>query len=134
VTVPNHEHRFEATKPEVVFEDGAAIFIVECDYVEITSAVTSERHDETFYGTGAECEKTRKYRFDASYIWYPDGQGAPFPGLDDEFPPKMEHAFMMIETRLAEGSNEVQITKFDPDKENGEVRVEWNDWELVYKP
>jgi len=65
-----HKHEFIARDDDDgwLYEDGAVHIIAECDYAEVTSAQHSEKHDETFYGYGAECEASRTYRFDLTTI------------------------------------------------------------------
>ena len=65
-----HQHNFIARDDDDgwLYEDGAVHIIAECDHAEVTSAKHSEKHDETFYGYGAECEASRTYRFDLTTI------------------------------------------------------------------
>lgn len=54
-----HEHEWRP-EPAVVEHDEYVYVAYECMWAEVTSATTSERHDETFYGYGAECAATKR--------------------------------------------------------------------------
>jgi hypothetical protein len=128
--VPPHDHEYrplDETRP--LFEDWAAIFQQECDFAEIVGAVHSERHDEVFHGTGAECDETRKVRMDASYLWYPGGRGVPVTDRKDACE---EVADLVDEIESAAGNGDAAITSLDPDPEDGEVRVQHRNYTLVY--
>lgn len=59
----DHEHEFIVDGPdEVIVEfDGDYVYAsVQCDHAPVLSAVTSERHDETFYEHGPRCEVTQR--------------------------------------------------------------------------
>lgn len=53
-----HEHEWMDEAPDV-FWDGDVFVSWTCGWVEITGSQHSERHDETFYETGAECCATK---------------------------------------------------------------------------
>lgn len=117
----SHEHHWMPEVNAPIFEDGAAIFHEECEYAEGE------------WGEGWQCEETRTYRFEASYIWYPNGQGGPIPHISDgEMPERMELGFANAE-RDANNMNADHID-VDPHPEDGEVRVENDGWTVVYKP
>lgn len=61
-----HEHTFVEWDVEAV--DCTAYVYQPCEYVEITSAQTSARHDETFYGTGYECDASRTCTYELQRI------------------------------------------------------------------
>lgn len=65
--VEPHEHEFFEPDSEII-EDGAWIAIYNCSHAEVTGSQTSERHDETFYEYGAECEATKWIRLDVGLI------------------------------------------------------------------
>ena len=65
-----HQHEWHVREDEsaLLYEDGAVFIEEDCEYVEITGSSYSEKHDETFYGTGYECDATRRHRFDLTGI------------------------------------------------------------------
>lgn len=60
----SHEWHVHQNPDAVIVEDGAIHITEGCEWVEVTGASHSERHDETFYSYGAECDATRSHRFD----------------------------------------------------------------------
>jgi len=62
-----HEHEFE-WEHDPIFEDGAAIFVERCQYVEILGSHTSERYDETFYNEGPRCEEEQRVRLELTHF------------------------------------------------------------------
>jgi len=135
--VPDHEHEWvpvEVDNP--ILEDMAAIFHEECRWAEVTSAVTSEKHDETFYGYGAECEAERHYRFELAYVELPCGQRLDRNDIDrleeqgDELFETVLDAVIGAERAFPEDTEVVDI---DPDSEVGQVVVRWDGYELRYE-
>ena len=65
-----HEHEYTVHEDDDswLYEDGAVIITEECRHEEILSSAHSERHDETFYETGPQCDSYRSYRFDLTTI------------------------------------------------------------------
>jgi hypothetical protein len=125
-----HNHEFRLTHESPVFEDGAAIFIEACEWVEILGSVTSERHDETFYNEGAECDETRSYRMELDELYRNGELWLSFP-LDRELTTEEEIAIM----ELAETANEgnAVIEELDPDPDDGCVIVSYNNLKIIYK-
>jgi len=137
-SVPEHDHEWmpiDGLSP--VLEDMAAIFHEQCRWVEVTSAVTSEKHDETFYAYGAECEAERHYRFELSYVDLPE-QGR----LDrDDIDRLEEEGYELFETVLdvvigAERAfpEDTEVVDIDPDPDVGQVVIRYNGYELRYGP
>jgi len=129
-----HEHRWEPVDGcYPIFEDLAAIFHEACRWQPTKVAGHSERLDETFYEpVGPECDAERHVRFDASYIWYPNGQGAPVPEPGEELPERMEEG--LIEVEQAAATDDAELVDVDPDPDHGEVRAKYDGWTVVYKP
>ncbi len=65
-----HEHEWIVPEDESAYcyEDGAMHINRECNWVEVTGSAHSEKHDETFYSYGAECDAHEVYRFDLTKI------------------------------------------------------------------
>lgn len=131
--VPNHEHEWmpvEGLSP--VLEDMAAIFHEQCTWAEVASAVTSEKHDETFYGYGAECEAERHYRFDLAYVIDESGQRLDRNDID-----RLEDDETVIEAVIATEQafpEETEVVEIDPDRNEGRVVIEHNGVEIGYGP
>lgn len=124
--VDTHDHEWRLVDGmNPIIEDGAAIFREECDWVEITSSTHSEKHDETFYGEGAQCDATRSFRMEAKSVTK-KREGKPdieylIDGHYDEEP-----ALIAVESSG-------EITMVDPEKNYGSVRVETENWSVTYK-
>lgn len=128
--VATHDHEWHTTEDTPILEDGAAHFTEKCEWVEITSAVTSEKHDETFYGTGAECDEVRHFRMELAEV----------TRLLDSLKDMTikESAFnrnwgilWKIEEHVA--SSDWEIVSLDPDRNDGELVVENDDYRLTYR-
>lgn len=57
-----HEHEW-CLEPRVEWDEDVFVTF-DCEYVEITGSVTSDRLDETFYEEGAECLATKTLVYD----------------------------------------------------------------------
>jgi hypothetical protein len=67
--IDTHEHDWYPVEGRYpLYEDGALIFQLECEWVEINGATHSEKHDEVFYDEGAECNETKTVRFDIEEV------------------------------------------------------------------
>lgn len=130
--VSNHNHEWRPTGEGPLIEDGAAIFYEYCDWVEITGSSHSKKLDETFYETGAECEETRSYRFEYSTLESPQGKIFELPTISewDSIDDEIQERIMTLEQR---DSEDVEMS-IDPDKNSGEVTIEYEGWKLTYEP
>jgi len=128
----SHDHRWSPLQGPT-FEDGAAIFVRECEWKNVQNAERGYK-GETVVTESIPCEKTQRYRFEPSYIWYPSGKGAPIKTINglDQLPVDMEHGLIQTEKAAQRGDEDVSI-EVDPDPESGSVRVEWNGWTVIYK-
>jgi len=63
-----HEYRVPDSDDAFIYEDGAIIIFEECVHEDVLSSTHSERHDETFYETGPQCDHSRSHRFDLTTI------------------------------------------------------------------
>lgn len=126
----SHEHDFEFRERSPVFEDWAAIFRMECRHRTVLDAEKGYE-GEMVVTNAIECEEVRNVRYDASYLWYPNGQGAPVPEPGEELPPRMESALIEVEQAAATGDADI-ITMEPPDIGN-RVVVEYDDWRVIYK-
>jgi len=65
-----HEHKYRVPEDDsaFIYEDGAIIIFEECVHENVLSSTHSERHDETFYETGPQCDHSRSHRFDLTTI------------------------------------------------------------------
>jgi hypothetical protein len=62
---------------EPEFLEQRVIVVMECNFVEVTSRRHSEKHDETFYGTGRECENQRVIELEQAEVTPLDGPTHP---------------------------------------------------------
>ena len=122
----SHKHEWVTTEDPLI-EDGAAIFHEHCNWKEVTSAVHSAKHDETFYGYGGECEEARHYRMEASTIMH-KRNSKPHIGyiVDGNLPYFMEEKFAHVEQY---GS----IIDLYPDEDCGFVIVESSEARVHYE-
>jgi len=119
-------------REQPVFEDGAAIFIEVCRW-QPTKTHTDHARDEIYHEPiGPKCGEERRTRMDASYIWYPSGQGAPVPEPGKELPERIEEG--LIEVEQAAATDDAELVNVDPDPDCGEVRAKYDGWTVVYKP
>lgn len=132
--IATHDHEWRLDEESPIIEDGAAIFMEDCTWAEVTSAVTSEKHDETFYGYGAECEESRSYRFEYSHLVLGDGTKIELPTIEnwDEVSEMANEMVEYIEEAYYNGTADVISVK--PDKKSGEVVIAAYNWELRYEP
>jgi hypothetical protein len=123
--IEEHEHQFFPIDSEPILEDGKAILHLKCDHV--TELNTEQGYDgERIVTEGIPCEAGERHEWEASYMWYPNGQGAPIPDPSEEMPPEMEHAMMMVEQKG-------EIIEFDDDPAYGHVKVAWDGYKVVYR-
>lgn len=136
-SIPDHEHEWmpvEGLSP--VLEDMAAIFHEECRWAEVTSAVTSEKHDETFYGYGAECEAERHYRFELAYIVDESGTRLDRDDIDrleEEGHERFETILDAVIGTEQGFPEETEVVDIDPDRHEGQVVVRHEGFELGYE-
>jgi hypothetical protein len=120
--VDTHDHEWRLQNAEPALEDGRAIFMEECGWVEITGTATSERLDETFYETGAECDEVNRYWFNAERA---ERKHENSSNTEYNYAP-----FEAVEDVEING----EIVDCDSDKDLGRVEVETDDWIVIYKP
>jgi hypothetical protein len=124
--IDTHEHEWRPQNGDnPVIEDGAVIFFEECDWVEVTGSTHSEKHDETFHSYGADCEATRSWRMEATSFTKkresePDVEYLIGEGHDEE-------------PALIAAESQGEITMCDPEKIGGSVRVETEEWAVLYE-
>jgi hypothetical protein len=130
--ISTHDHEWRPVEEAPIIEDGAAIFHERCTWAEVTSATTSEKHDETFYGYGAECEETRSYRFEYSHLILGDGTEIELPEITEwEEADEMEAEMVeYIEEAYHNGDADINVC---PAREYGEVVISAFNWELHYE-
>ena len=143
---PSHEHEWMPAHDEnPILEDMAAIFTEVCDWVEITGSYTDDARDETYYETGAECDATRRYRFELAYIKFIDDDDQSMTikrsALDHAIEESEEADLMLLETITAieiahhHGDDEIEVVSCDPDSDSGEFVVLYDDAvEVGYGP
>jgi len=135
-----HEHEWQPDSDSLVIEDGAAIFHERCGWAEVTSSSYSEKHDETFYGYGAECEATRSYRFEYSTLEAPDGSEVDVDPIEEWGEEPLMSAYICTRVRIAENgfhsdNNYHEVTlDVDPDPETGQVTITHRGWQLHFRP
>ena len=122
MSLQTHEHEWRLKNHVPIVEDGKAIFQQECGYAEVVSAQHSERHDETFYGYGAECEEENQYVFRAERAERKQENG---DNIEYNYAP-----FEAIEDAEING----EIKESDPDENFGRVVMEGDEWIVIYKP
>lgn len=127
----HHKHDWRPVEEPPVFEDAAAIFFEECDWVEITGATTSEKYDETFYSTGAECDATRSYRMEEVWVEKIRDDAPNVRYLRDSTP---RYDRIAEEATMALSSSGFPIEGIDPDKTYGEVVAANDNWRIKYEP
>jgi hypothetical protein len=124
-----HDHEWRPIEDSPIIEDGAAIFREECNWAEVTSAVTSEKHDETFYGYGAECDETRHYRMEVAWAEKKRDDAPNIIYLASEF----DHFPLVKERALIDAHSNGKLTDVDPDKAYGGVKAETDNWRVKFK-
>jgi hypothetical protein len=136
VDVPDHDHEWMPVGELVpVLEDWAAIFYEECEWAEIVDSVTDHQRDETYYETGEECEAERHYRFELDYVIDEPGQRLDRDGLDAlEGDERFETVIEAVIATERAFPDETEIVDIDPDRDNGQVVVQHNGFELGYRP
>lgn len=123
---PDHSHDHEwypMDGLDPIFEDGAAIFHEQCEYAEGQ------------WGEGWECEESRYYRFEYDTLETQAGKCIDLPTISewDNVSPEIEEMVMHVEEALVNGHDGV-VVKVDPDPDDGEVSVEYDDYVLTYAP
>jgi hypothetical protein len=105
-----HDHEYRPRHDRFpLFEDGAAIFFLECEYTEITGSVTDHERDETYYSEGYSCDKTKTIRFNLKEIREPVENGQELVKEEGKIP---EEVWIQID-ELSNGANE----HFNPELE-----------------
>lgn len=135
--VPAHDHEWmpvEGMHP--VLEDMAAIFHEECRFAEVVDTYTDHRRDETYYETGAECDAERYYRFELAYV-KTDGERLDRDDIDRLEQDGDDRFETVIETVIAAERafpEETEVVDIDPDRQEGQVVVRFDGFELGYGP
>jgi hypothetical protein len=130
----DHEHEWEMDdhRADPIIEDGAAIFHLQCRYVEGR------------YGEGWKCEETKTYRFEYNTLVTPFCRGDEcyeLPEIDEwendciseDFDDYIGKAVIEVEERFHSGDKDVTI-EVDPDPDDGEVVIKWHGLELSFTP
>lgn len=120
----HHEHEWlQDEDPEFHMEDGAAIFIEECWYAEGE------------YGQGWECEETRSYRFEYDTLELLDGGEIDLPEIGEwgKLDEDLAEVIIAIEEAWHNGDSRASIN-VHPDKEHGEVTLDFLGYTLCYRP
>jgi len=60
---PQHQHEYPPESVDVEIDEYIYVYW-HCNYAEVTSAQHSAKHDETFYGYGAECDTQKTVTYD----------------------------------------------------------------------
>jgi hypothetical protein len=134
--IPDHDHEWmpvEGLSP--VLEDMAAIFHEQCHWAEVTSAVTSKKHDETFYGYGAECTDERHYRHELAYVELPCGQRLDrddINRLEQNDDPLFETVLDVVIGAERAFPEDTEVVDIDPDPDVGQVVIRYDGYELGY--
>lgn len=136
----SHRHEFIWEEVEPVAEDGCVIFTAECTYAEVVSSVTSERHDETFRGTGYECEETRQRVFGLEkleMLYKDEWIEIPVGVIDylqsiNELPLGIEDGLISVERALNTGS--AKDVSVDPDEKEGHAYIATEKYRAHYSP
>jgi len=123
----SHEHRWRHEEQDVIpeIEDGAAIFSEECQYAEGR------------YGDGWQCEETRTYRFEYSWLETEDDQEIELHPIEDweKNDEAVREAVVAIEERYNnEGPGGDVTLDVDPDPKYGIVSIKWDGLTLNYEP
>lgn len=63
MTVPRHTHQWQPKVVDAPFilDGKTAVFVYECHWTEVVESTYSEKHDETFYETGEQCDEKRRF-------------------------------------------------------------------------
>lgn len=119
----HHEHEWKPAEKEPIFEDGAAIFQEECRYVEGR------------YAEGFSCEETRTYRFDYDTLELDCGRHIDLPTIQNwgSLIQEIENTVIAIEQAALNEPHNVEMN-IRPDRESGEVSIEYKGSTLVYRP
>jgi hypothetical protein len=123
----HHEHEWEMDdhRADPIIEDGAAIFHLQCRYVEGR------------YGEGWECEETKTYRFEYDTLTDLSGTEHDLPEIGgewDQLDDYIEKAVIEVEERFVSGDEESELVSVDPDPDSGEVVISWKKWVLRFTP
>lgn len=136
----SHEHEWVEREPDYpILEDLAAIFVEECTWAEITNSWTDDSRDETYYEYGAECDATRRWRFELAYVKAIRGdttvtthRSAFETFSEPEYEQIVVDPALEAEDRVRNGGEyEMDV---DPDHTSGYVIVRWDEYELGYGP
>jgi hypothetical protein len=123
----SHEHWWESQEISLAprMEDGAAIFLDECNYAEGR------------YGEGWECEETRQYRFEYSTLETPGGEVIDLPDINnwDDANEKVQNRVVQMEEAFHEhGPGDRVSWDVDPDPDCGVVSISHAGFVLKYEP
>ena len=122
----HHECTFTPRVSDPVIEDGAAIFIQECNYAEGE------------YGQGWSCDETRTYRFEYSTLESPDGKTVELPTIAEwpsDMPDGRDGKVVEIEEAFhSHGPGDKVGFHVDPDPDCGKVTIEYEGWKLHFRP
>lgn len=140
---PSHEHEWrpvEGTSP--VLEDMAAIFHEECAWAEVVNTYTDRQRDEVYYEYGAECDAERHYRFELAYVSELTDEGRPnlrvgreeLDRLEQEGNELFEQVIDVTTAAEQAFPEETEVVEIDPDRQQGQVVIRRNGFELGYGP
>jgi len=136
--VPDHDHEWmPIVEMDPVLEDCAAILREECRFAEVVDSYTDHRRDETYYETGAECEAERHYRFELAYVVDESGvrlESDDIDRLEQEDDKRFETVIGAVMATERGFPDETEVVDIDPDRSDGQVVVQHDDFELGYEP
>lgn len=89
----DHEHEFVKDDVDIIVDEDVW-FNFSCGWIEVTGSYTSDKHDETFYGEGAECGATKQI----GYSVLIDGEPIDSDVLDDV---EVEAVYEWLEENIA---------------------------------
>jgi hypothetical protein len=126
----SHDHEWECYggSDSFVHEDFALHVHEDCSYAEVTGSATSERHDETFYEYGYECDATRRHRFEIVRIERVNADGEVAETLADgrdEVEGVSDLPMAAIEQRAAERLAEASGSRPKPPERGGPAALAW---------
>lgn len=108
----HHECEFRPRESDPIIEDGAAIFVTECNYVEGE------------YGQGWSCEETRQTRFELSWVEKKRGDEPNIRYHESE----LDHFWLVGEEALIEVEKSGEVVGLGHSPGLGYVRAESENW------
>jgi len=121
-----HEHEFLPAETDVIIEDGAAVFQMDCQYAEGE------------YGQGYQCEASKQYRFEYSTLESPNGETAELSTIAEcpgQFPDEIRSKIISIEDAFhTYGPGDTVGFSVNPDPDCGYVTIEYGGWKLHFRP